>query len=50
MKEHAWVAVSNITENEILSSTSDDFWKECMNKQGPKFQLISQFPLDPNDN
>jgi putative transcriptional regulator len=50
MKEHAWVAVNNITENEILSSRSADFWKECMIKQGPKFHMISQFPLDPKDN
>ena len=50
MKEHSWVAVTNITENEIISMPSDDFWKQCMIKQGPKFQMISQFPLDPNDN
>jgi len=50
MKEHSWVAVTNITENEIISMPSDDFWKHCMIKQGPKFQMISQFPLDPNDN
>ena len=50
MKEHSWVAVTNITENEIISMPSDDFWKLCMIKQGPKFQMISQFPLDPNDN
>jgi len=50
MKDHSWIAVTNISEKEILSTSSDHFWKDCMTKQGSKFEMISNFPLDPNDN
>lgn len=50
MKEHSWIAVTNITEKEILSTSSDHFWKDCMTKQGSKFEMISNFPLNPNEN
>ena len=50
MKDHSWIAVTNITEKEILSTSSDHFWKDCMTKQGSKFEMISNFPLNPNEN
>lgn len=50
MKEHSWIAVTNISEKEILSTSSDNFWKDCMTKQGSKFEMISNFPLNPNEN
>jgi putative transcriptional regulator len=50
MKDHSWIAVTNITEKEILSTSSDHFWKDCMTKQGIKFEMISNFPLNPNEN
>jgi putative transcriptional regulator len=50
MKDHSWIAVTNISEKEILSTSSDHFWKDCMTKQGSKFEMISNFPLDPSEN
>ena len=50
MKDHSWIAVTNITEKEILSTSSNHFWKDCMTKQGSKFEMISNFPLNPNEN
>jgi putative transcriptional regulator len=50
MKDHSWIAVTNISEKEILSTSSDHFWKDCMTKQGSKFEMISNFPLNPNEN
>jgi putative transcriptional regulator len=50
MKDHSWIAVTNISEIEILSTSSDHFWKDCMTKQGSKFEMISNFPLNPNEN
>ena len=50
LKDHSWIAVTNITEKEILSTSSDHFWKDCMTKQGSKFEMISNFPLNPNEN
>ena len=50
MKDHSWIAVTNISEKEILSTSSDHFWKDCMTKQVSKFEMISNFPLNPNEN
>ena len=50
MKDHSWIAVTNISGKEILSTSSDHFWKDCMTKQGSKFEMISNFPLNPNEN
>jgi putative transcriptional regulator len=50
MKDHSWIAVTNISEKEILSTSSDHFWKDCMTKQGSNFEMISNFPLNPNEN
>jgi putative transcriptional regulator len=50
MKDHSWIAVTNISEKEILSTSSDHIWKDCMTKQGSKFEMISNFPLNPNEN
>ena len=50
MKDHSWIAVTNISEKEILSTSSDHFWKDCITKQGSKFEMISNFPLNPNEN
>lgn len=50
MKENAWIAVNNIPESDLFTSSATDFWKACMIKQGVKFEMISKFPLNPNDN
>ncbi|MEN9399019.1 MAG: hypothetical protein RL632_120, partial [Bacteroidota bacterium] len=28
----------------------DDFWKHCMEKQGERFKIIANFPINPEKN
>jgi putative transcriptional regulator len=50
LKENSWVVVNNINSDEILNTSMDDFWKYCMEKQGKRFKIISQFPKNPYEN
>lgn len=50
MQEHSWIAVNNISNDIILSSHENQLWKKCLALQGNKFELISNFPLNPLDN
>lgn len=50
LKENSWIVVDNILSDEILNTSITDFWKHCMEKQGKRFQIISQFPKNPNEN
>ena len=50
LKENAWIVVDNISAAEILDTERTDFWKYCMEKQGSRYKIISQFPLNPNEN
>lgn len=47
---HSWVVCEAENAREIMTSKMDDQWKYFMNKLGPKYRLISGFPLDPSDN
>jgi len=48
--ENSWVAVNNIKSIEIMDVSDDDLWQFCMNKQGKRFKVMSNFPVDPNLN
>jgi len=50
MQEHSWIAVNNIPNDMILSTHENQLWKKCLALQGDKFELISNFPLNPLDN
>jgi putative AlgH/UPF0301 family transcriptional regulator len=50
MQEHSWIAVNNIPNEIILSTNEKQLWKKCLALQGDKFELISNFPLNPLDN
>ena len=50
MQEHSWIAVNNIPNEMILSTNENQLWKKCLAMQGNKFELISNFPLNPQDN
>ena len=49
-KEKSWVAVNNINDNVIMNDAEDNFWQYCMSKQGNRFKVMSNFPIDPNFN
>ena len=50
LKENAWIVVDNISVEEIMNTDEPEFWKYCLEKQGTRFKIISQFPLNPNEN
>jgi putative transcriptional regulator len=50
IEDHAWVVCELDNNTEILTTKEEDLWKYFMNKLGPKYKLISKFPLDPNEN
>ena len=50
LKENSWIVASNISDAEILETSNDELWKNCLEKQGKRFKTISKFPLNPNDN
>lgn len=50
LKENSWIVATNITSTDIFSTTNNEFWKFCLEKQGKRFKTISKFPLNPNDN
>lgn len=50
IKDHAWIVCDIDDSHEILNTKENDMWKYFMNKLGPKYKLISDFPLDPSEN
>jgi putative transcriptional regulator len=50
LKENAWIVSKVDDKLEIMDTEKDDIWKYFMNKMGPKYKLMSDFPLDPNEN
>jgi hypothetical protein len=44
------MVVNNVTSSEIIETDREDFWKYCMEKQGKRYQIMSKFPKNPNEN
>lgn len=50
ISENAWVVAAVDDPAEIMDITKPDTWKHFMQKLGAKYKLISEFPIDPNEN
>lgn len=50
IKEHAWVVCEFDDLNEVMTTKNEDLWKYFMNKMGPKYKMLSDFPIDPSEN
>lgn len=50
IKENAWIVSTVESPDEIMNVNEPDLWKYFMNKMGRKYQIISQFPIDPSEN
>lgn len=50
LSENGWIVADNITMNDILNTADDEFWKHCMEKQGERFKIIANFPINPEKN
>lgn len=50
ISDNAWV-VSEISDaREIMAIQEPDTWKYFMNKLGSKYKMMTDFPIDPNEN
>ena len=50
LTEKSWVAINNIESNKLMDLGIENFWQFCMNKQGDRFKIMSNFPVDPSFN
>lgn len=50
IKENAWVVAEIDDCNEIMKTHTPDAWKYFMTKLGSKYQFMTNFPIDPNEN
>lgn len=50
IKEHAWIVANVDKVDELMDVTIPDLWKHFMNKLGKKYQIMSDFPIDPSEN
>jgi putative transcriptional regulator len=50
IKENAWVVAEIADCNEIMQIHTPDTWKYFMSKLGSKYQFMTNFPIDPNEN
>jgi len=50
IKEHAWIVANVDNVEELMDVTIPDLWKHFMNKLGRKYQIMSDFPIDPSEN
>ena len=46
----SWIVINDYTEELIFNTSNNNLWKEILQRQGEKFKIISQFPINPNDN
>lgn len=46
----SWIVINNYSEELIFNASNNNLWKEILQRQGEKFKIISQFPINPNDN
>ena len=50
IKENAWVVADIDSQEEIMNTSEENLWKYFMNKLGPKYKLMTDFPIDPSEN
>ena len=50
IKQNAWVVADVKNSEEIMQIHQPDAWKYFMEKLGSKYKLMTDFPINPNDN
>lgn len=50
IKENAWIVAEVSDAEEIMKIHEPDAWKYFMAKLGSKFKIMTDFPIDPNEN
>ncbi len=47
---NSWVVIDNFDRRDLFTMLNEDLWREYLQRMGPKFRAISNFPIDPNQN
>ncbi|MES2589495.1 MAG: YqgE/AlgH family protein [Bacteroidota bacterium] len=50
IKDNVWIVANIDTQAEVMDTDEPNMWKYFMNKLGPKYKLMSDFPIDPSEN
>ena len=50
LSENTWKVVPTYSISEMMSNFDDDVWKVVMKKQGKKYSILSNSPIDPSNN
>jgi putative transcriptional regulator len=48
--DNIWIVSEIDSLEEIMNTNLQDPWKEFLGKLGDKYKLISNFPMNPNEN
>lgn len=46
----SWVVVKNNQELTPFMNAENDLWKELISKQGGKYKIMAEYPVNPSDN
>jgi putative transcriptional regulator len=50
IKQNAWIVAEIKNASEIMEIHQPDTWKYFMEKLGKKYKMMTDFPINPNDN
>lgn len=50
LAKNTWRVVPDYSVDFMMTDFSDDIWKKLMRKQGGKFSILSNSPIDPSNN
>ena len=50
ISQNGWVATNKFKKEELLNTENENLWQSFMEKQGEKFKLMTNYPLNPMNN
>jgi putative transcriptional regulator len=50
IKEKSWVVCEPSNNDWIMDTSKPDLWEACLRSLGGKYQIFSNFPVNPNNN
>jgi len=50
LTQNAWIVVNQYDLDQLFDTKQNNLWKDLLRAQGPKFQVISDFTITPENN
>lgn len=50
IEQNSWIVTNKYHLPDLLATSDEDLWKKMMTQQGGKFRMMSEFPINPNNN